>query len=101
MMAPPSSIFVKKGVKTSAKVYNNTVLGPDVKPLNNTSFRNEHWSFQQDSAPAHKANYTQDWLQGNVLNLTAPGDWPSSSPHLNTLDYKLWAVLEGTPTLTA
>ena len=34
--------FCEKGVKTSAKVYENTVLEPIVKPFNNTLFSNEH-----------------------------------------------------------
>ena len=29
------------------------------------------------------------------MDFIAPGDWPSSNPDLNPLNYKLWAVLEG------
>lgn len=87
--------FCEKGVKTSAKVYQNTVLENVVKELGNTLFRNQQWSFQQDSAPAHKAKSTQDWLRRNVPDFIAADDWPSSSPDLNPLDYKLWSVLEG------
>jgi len=31
---------------------------------------------------------------GNVPAFISAGDWPSGSPDLNPLDYKLWAVLE-------
>jgi hypothetical protein len=31
---------------------------------------------------------------GNVLAFISAEDWPSGSPNLNPLDYKLWAVLE-------
>ena len=48
--------FCEKEVKTSAKVYENTVLEPIVKPLNNTLFSNEHCSFKQDLTLAHKTN---------------------------------------------
>ena len=51
--------FCEKGVKTSAKVYENTVLETVVKFFNNTLFSNEHWSFKQDLAPACKANSTE------------------------------------------
>ncbi|KAJ4434476.1 hypothetical protein ANN_23038 [Periplaneta americana] len=87
----PSSVMVWWG----AKVYENTVLEPIVKDLNQTLFRNQNWSFQQDSAPAHKARSTQEWLERHVPDFISTADWPSSSPDLNPLDYKLWSVLEG------
>lgn len=87
--------FCEKGVKTSALVYQNTVLDSIVKPLNTTLFKNKEWSFQQDSAPGHKAKTTQKWLQDNVRDFIKAEDWPSGSPDLNPLDYKLWSVLEG------
>lgn len=87
--------FCEKGVKTSAKVYQSDVLEKVVKPLNSTLFKNEPWTFQQDSAPAHKAKTTQDWLKNNLPNFISTDDWPSGSPDLNPLDYKLWSVLEG------
>lgn len=86
--------FCEKGVKTSAKVYQETVLEPFVKPLNTSMFSGQSWSFQQDSAPGHKAKTTQNWLESNVPDFIAAKDWPSGSPDLNPLDYKLWSVLE-------
>nr|AEO90418.1 putative MhmaT1 transposase [Misgolas hubbardi] len=86
--------FCEKGVKTSAKVYQDTVLEPVVENVNHTLFQHQQWSFQQDSAPAHKARSTQEWLRSNVPDFITPSDWPSSSPDLNPLDYKLWAILE-------
>lgn len=86
--------FCEKGVKTSAKVYQQTVLKRIVKPLNQTMFQNQHWVFQQDSAPAHKARTTQAWLERHVPAFLSPDDWPSGSPDLSPLDYKLWTVLE-------
>jgi hypothetical protein len=37
---------------------------------------------------------TQEWLQRHVPAFISAEDWPSGSPDLNALDYKLWAVLE-------
>jgi len=86
--------FCEKGVKTGARVYIETVLEPIVKPLSNTLFKNKHWIFQQDSAPAHKAKITQTWLEQNLPEFIASTDWPSGSPDLNPLDYSLWSKLE-------
>lgn len=86
--------FCEKGVKTSAKIYQESVLESVVKPLNTSLFKNQPWSFQQDSAPGHKAKSTQKWLEENVPDFIKAEDWPSSSPDLNPLDYELWSVLE-------
>jgi len=65
-----------------------------VKPHNTTPFNSQKWVFQQDSAPAHKAKMTQEWLQRHVLAFISAKDWASGSPDLNPPDHKLWAVLE-------
>ena len=88
--------FYEKGIKTSAQVYQDTILEKVVKPLNNTMFNNQVWSFQQDSAPGHKARSTLSWLEVNVSDFIRAEDWPSSSPDHNPLDYDLWPVLEST-----
>ena len=58
--------FCEKGVKTGARVYQECVLEGVVKHLNTTVFSGQKWVFQQDSAPAHKAKMTQEWLWRNV-----------------------------------
>ena len=65
-----------------------------VKCLTHSSFSGKKWSFQQDSASAHKAKVTQEWLSQNVLDVIKAEDWPSGSPDLNLLDYKLWSVMK-------
>jgi len=75
-------------------VYQEDVLQGVVKPLNTTFFSGQKWVFQQDSAPAHKAKMTREWLQRHVLAFISAKDWPLGSPELNPLDYKLWALLE-------
>ncbi|CAK1582034.1 unnamed protein product [Parnassius mnemosyne] len=56
--------------------------------------KNVHWVFQQDLAPAHRAKSTQDWLAARETDFIRHEDWPSSSPDLNPLDYKIWQQLE-------
>jgi inhibitor of nuclear factor kappa-B kinase subunit alpha len=64
-----------------------------VKPLYRILFNGQKWVFQQDSAPAHKAKTTHEWLRSHVPAFISAEDWPSGSPDLKPLDYKLWAVL--------
>ncbi|RVE54275.1 hypothetical protein evm_001102 [Chilo suppressalis] len=53
-----------------------------------------HWVFQQDSSPAHRAKSIQDWLAAREIDFIRHDDWPSSSPDLSPLDYKIWQHLE-------
>jgi len=56
------------------------------------SFNGQEWVFQQDSAPAHKAKTTQEWLQRNLLAFISAKNWRSGSADLKPLDNKLWMV---------
>ncbi|QQP52741.1 Transposable element tcb2 transposase [Caligus rogercresseyi] len=47
------------------------------------------YTFQQDSAPAHKAKLVQSWLKKNVPNFWDFNTWPPKSPDLNPCDYYL------------
>ncbi|CAK1601154.1 unnamed protein product [Parnassius mnemosyne] len=57
-------------------------------------FKNRHWIFQQDSAPSHRVRSTHNWLTARRIHFIGHEDWPSSSPDLSTLDYKIWQRLE-------
>uniref|UniRef100_A0A914CSL2 Tc1-like transposase DDE domain-containing protein n=1 Tax=Acrobeloides nanus TaxID=290746 RepID=A0A914CSL2_9BILA len=54
----------------------------------------EEWTYQQDTAPSHKAKETQAWLRKNVPDFITIKEWPSYSPDLNPLDYAIWGYLE-------
>jgi hypothetical protein len=81
-------------VKIGARVYQEDVLKRGVKPLKTTLFNGQKWVFQLNSAPAHKAKTTQEWLRKHVPAFISAEIWPSGSPDLSPLDYRLWAVLE-------
>ncbi|CAK1600741.1 unnamed protein product [Parnassius mnemosyne] len=57
-------------------------------------YTNKHWIFQQDSAPAHRARSTQNWLTARRIDFIGHEDWPSYSPDLYPLDYKIWQHLK-------
>jgi hypothetical protein len=70
-------------------VYQEDVLQGVVKQLNMTLFSGQEGVFQQDSVPAHKAKTAQKWLRRNVPAFISAEDWPSGSPDLKPMDYKL------------
>ncbi|CAH1395558.1 unnamed protein product [Nezara viridula] len=82
------------GVKTAAKNYQDGILEPVVKALNDTLFAGSHCVFLQDSAPAHKARSAQQWMQKNILEFIYGLDRTSENPDLSPLDYRLCSELE-------
>jgi len=86
--------FCEQGVKTCAVNYQNYILEKVVKPLSDILFVGKNWTFEQDSAPAHKAKTTKHWLEVNLAAFIAAQDWPSGSLNLNPLDYRLWSILK-------
>ena len=49
--------------------------------------------FQQDGAPAHTSQRTQEWLAINTPDFIEKDDWPPNSPDLNPLDYCVWGLM--------
>ena len=86
--------FVKDGVKVNARNFKTTILKPGLKDLTQELFDGEDWVFMQDSAPAHKAKTTQEWLEGHVPSFITAREWPPYSPDLNPMDYYVWGRLE-------
>jgi len=78
-----------------------------VKPHNTTPFNSQKWVFQQDSAPAHKAKMTQEWLQRNVQPLSelriGPQGVQTSTPWTVNcgLFWRTWLAESVTTTWTA
>ncbi|CAF0956335.1 unnamed protein product [Didymodactylos carnosus] len=57
-------------------------------------YPNGQWTFQQDSATAHKTKTTQAWLRLNCPDFISSEEWPPSSPDLNPLDFCIRGTLE-------
>lgn len=76
-----------RGGGVTALRYIAQVLRPVVVPL---FARRRRYVFQQDNAPAHRAQVTQAFLQQNNVQMM---DWPALSPDLNPIE-QLWAFLK-------
>lgn len=87
-------VFIEEGVKINASVYQQKILRQNLLPQSRILFHNDPWVFQQDSAPSHKANTTQQWCRRNLPDFIDRDSWPPSSPDLNPLDYFAWGYME-------
>ena len=48
----------------------------------------------QDSAPAHKASATVQWLKANGCKFILAEDWPANSPDLSLVDYVINGIFK-------
>lgn len=87
-------VFIEPGVKVNAKYYREKVLKAALKPWARKQFGLRPWTYQQDSAPSHKAKVNQEWLKNNVPIFISHTEWLSNSPDANPMDYCLWSILE-------
>ena len=51
------------------------------------------FTYQQDSAPAHKARKTIEFLLSEKNDFWGPDMWPPNSPDLAPLDYGVWPYI--------
>ena len=86
-------IFVQPGVKVNGAYYRDVLLIQHLLPaIKHVS--GGYFTFQQDSAPAHRARETIDLLSREAPDFISPQLWPPNSPDLNPVDYQIWSVLE-------
>ena len=95
----PTHIFEVR-LKVNTKVYLD-VLKSVVIPWCNQVADGRPWVWQQDSAPAHKSNETQAWLQKECYDFVPFSHWPPSSPDLNPLDYLVWSYTKNSNNMTS
>ena len=87
-------VFIDQGVKINTEKYIEDILEHALEPWATKHFEGRHWVFQQDSAPAHRAKTTQNWLKYHFPDTIYPLEWPASSPDWNPMDFSIWSILE-------
>ena len=87
-------VFIEKGVKVTAKVYQDQILKDVLAPWARNHFGNQDWTLQQDWAPSHSAKTTIALCKELFPNIWEKDIWPSYSPDLNPMDYSVWSILE-------
>ena len=56
--------------------------------------RLHNFIFQQDSASVHRVRDRIALLRRETPDFISPGQWPTSSPDMYPLDYKIWVVMQ-------
>ncbi|VDL73183.1 unnamed protein product [Nippostrongylus brasiliensis] len=59
-------VFVPQNVKLNAKIYKEDILEKVLLPWARNHFGCRQWTFQQDGAPAHRANVVQQWCRTQI-----------------------------------
>ena len=59
-----------------------------------SSGHSDHFVFQQDGAPFHRAKSTTELLQHTVPNFIDTSVWSPNSPDLNPVNYAVWGALQ-------
>ena len=77
--------FVDPSIKINGQYYRDTLLMRDLLPDIKQSSP-DYFTFQQDSAPAHRARETVNLLRRETPGFIPPDLWPPNSPYLNPVD---------------
>jgi len=85
-------IFVDSGLKINGCYYLEVLLSKQLLPAI-WQVSGDFFTFQQDSALAHRARETINLLQWETPAFISPDLWPPNSPDLNPVDYKIWGLM--------
>lgn len=83
---PP--IFIRNNEKVNSDMY-ISLLEKKVKPWLDKEYPDGAFIFQQDGAPCHTSQKTQEWCRSNLSNFWPKDVWPPSSPDLSPLDFNI------------
>jgi len=88
-------IFVEPGAKVDSAYYRDVCYCRS--PCFLAAIRHlagDTYVFQQDNAPAHRAQSTVEFLRHETPDFIPPDLWPPCSPDLNPVDYKICGCMQ-------
>ena len=83
---------MQPGVKINGDNYREVLLKEKLLPCIE-EISGDNFIIQQDSAPGHRARDTIALLRREMPDFIFPDQWPPNSPDMNSVDYKIWAVM--------
>lgn len=86
--------WVDVGAKVDAKYYIDRVLKPFLKKDAPSLYPEGNFIFHQDSAPAHRAAITQDFLSDRGINFIKADEWIPCSPDASPMDFGVWSWMK-------
>lgn len=87
-------VFVNPGITVNATEYREIVLEGALLPWLRKTFGDTPFTFQQDSAPSHRAKVNQNFLREHGVRLISEKQWLANSPDANPMDFCVWSMLE-------
>jgi len=90
---PSKVFFVEPGAKINADYYIIKVLKQFSRDIRHKLFPNVDFIFHQDSAPAHAAKKTIEYLRSRKITFISPEEWLPSSPDAAPCDFFLWGYI--------
>ena len=72
-------IFVEKGAKINTKFYHNKILKGVLNSWTRQHFGKNYWTLQQDSVPAHSADFIMVLCKKVFLEMWDKDMWPANS----------------------
>jgi len=85
--------FLQPEVKVNGDYYHEVLLEEKLLPCIK-EISGDNFIFQQDSTPAHRTRDTIALLRREMPEFISPNQRPPNSPDMNSVDYKIWAVMK-------
>ena len=86
-------IFVEQAVKVDGAYYRDVLLSHQMLPAIR-HLAGDVFVFKQDSAWAHRARATVEYLRQATSEVISPDLWLPNSTDLNPVDYKIWGCVQ-------